>query len=145
MPLLVSHLLWQSRAVPFAGFLQIGVSSLAQRRTVVDGVPQQGDIIKLDLNPRKGHEQQGFRPVIVLSNNIVSQYTNVVIVAPISTTQRKLPLYRNLPDNLNTKGSVLLDQLVTLDYKARSFQFVEKVPVDFLLQLLSVTQRIFTV
>jgi mRNA interferase MazF len=112
---------------------------------VVDGVPQQGDIIKLDLNPRKGHEQQGFRPVIVLSNNIVSQYTNVVIAAPISTTQRRLPLYRDLPDNLNTKGTVLLDQLVTLDYKARSFQFVEKVPVDFLLQLLSITQRIFTV
>jgi mRNA interferase MazF len=112
---------------------------------VVDGVPQQGDIIKLDLNPRKGHEQQGFRPVIVLSNNIVPQYTNVVIAAPISTTQRRLPLYRDLPDNLTTKGTVLLDQLVTLDYKARSFQFIEKIPSDFLLQLLSVTQRIFTV
>jgi mRNA interferase MazF len=112
---------------------------------VVNGVPQQGDIIKLDLDPRKGHEQQGFRPVIILSNNIVSQYTNVVIVAPISTTQRRLPLYRDLPDNLKTKGTVLLDQLVTLDYKARSFQFVEKIPSDFLLQLLSVTQRIFTV
>jgi len=112
---------------------------------VVNGVPQQGDIIKLDLDPRKGHEQQGFRPVIVLSNNIVSQYTNVVIAAPISTTQRRLPLYRDLPDNLNTKGTVLLDQLVTLDYKARSFQFIEKVSSDFLQQLLSVTQRIFTV
>ena len=112
---------------------------------MVDGVPQQGDIIKLDLNPRKGHEQQGFRPVIVLSNNIISQYTNVVIAAPISTTQRRLPLYRDLPDNLNTKGTVLLDQLVTLDYKARSFQFIEKVSSDFLQQLLSVTQRIFTV
>jgi len=62
---------------------------------MVNGVPQQGDIIKLDLNPRKGHEQQGFRPVIVLSNDIVSQYTNVIIAAPISTTQRKLPLYRD--------------------------------------------------
>ena len=112
---------------------------------MVNGVPQQGDIIKLDLDPRKGHEQQGFRPVIVLSNNIVSQYTNVVIAAPISTTKRRLPLYRDLPDNFTTKGTVLLDQLVTLDYKARSFQFVEKVPSDFLLQLLGVTQRIFTV
>jgi mRNA interferase MazF len=112
---------------------------------MVDGVPQQGDIIKLDLNPRKGHEQQGFRPVIVLSNNIVSRYTNVVIAAPISTTQRKLPLYRDLPENLITKGTILLDQLVTLDYKARHFQFVEKVPSDFLLQLLSITQRIFTI
>ena len=111
---------------------------------MVDGVPQQGDIIKLDLNPRMGYEQQGFRPVIVLSNNIVSKYTNVVIAAPISTTQRRLPLYYDLPDNLNTKGTVLLDQLVTLDYNARSFKFVEKVPPNFLLQLLDITRRIFT-
>jgi len=112
---------------------------------VVNDIPQQGDIIKIDLNPRKGHEQKGFRPVIVLSNNIVSQYTNVVIAAPISTTQRRLPLYRDLPENLNTKGTVLLDQLITLDYKARSFLFIEKVPSYFLLQLLNVAQRIFTI
>ena len=112
---------------------------------MVNGVPQQGDIIAIDLDPRMGHEQQGFRPVIVLSNNIVSQYTNVVIAAPISTTKRRLPLYFNLPDNLNTKGTVLLDQLVTLDYNARSFKFMEKVSSDFLSQLLNITQRIFTV
>jgi mRNA-degrading endonuclease toxin of MazEF toxin-antitoxin module len=34
---------------------------------MVNPAPQQGDIIKVDLNPRKGHEQQGFRPAIVLS------------------------------------------------------------------------------
>ena len=112
---------------------------------MVNDVPQQGDIIKLNLNPRIGHEQQGFRPVIVLSNNIISQYTNVVIAAPISTTQRRLPLYHDLPDNLITKGTVLLDQLVTLDYKARSFNFIEKVSSDFLLQLLDVTRRIFMI
>jgi mRNA interferase MazF len=112
---------------------------------VVNGVPQQGDIIKLNLNPRMGHEQQGFRPVIVLSNNIVSQYANVVIVAPISTTQRRLPLYHDLPDTLNTKGTVLLDQLITLDYNARSFRFIEKVSSDFLLKLLDITRRIFSV
>jgi mRNA interferase MazF len=95
---------------------------------VVNGVPQQGDIIKINLNPRIGHEQQGFRPVIVLSNNIVSKYTNVVITAPISTTQRRLPLYQDLPDSLTTKGTVLLDQLVTLDYKARSLEGPKTVP-----------------
>jgi mRNA interferase MazF len=112
---------------------------------VVNDVPQQGDIITIDLDPRMGYEQQGFRPVIILSNNIVSQFTNVVIVAPISTTQRKLPLYYNLPDNLNTKGTVLLDQLVTLDFKARSFKYIEKIPSDFLAKLLNITRRIFTV
>jgi hypothetical protein len=39
----------------------------------------------------------------------------------------------------------MLDQLVTLDYKARSFPFIETVPAVFLLQLLDVAQRIFTV
>jgi len=112
---------------------------------MVSGIPQQGDIIKLNLNPRIGHEQQGYRPVIVLSNNIVSKYANVVIVAPISTTQRRLPLYRDLPNDLNTKGTVLLDQLVTVDYKVRSFMFIERISEDFLLQLLSVTRRIFTI
>ena len=112
---------------------------------MVEGIPQQGDIIKLNLNPRVGHEQQGFRPVIVLSNNIVSKYTNVVITAPISTTRRRLPLYQDLPESLSTKGTVLLDQLVALDYKARSFHFVETVPPEFLLQLLGITQRVFTV
>jgi len=85
------------------------------------------------------------RTAVVLSNNIVSLYANVVIAAPISTTQRRLPLYFDLPDSLNTKGIVLLDQLITLDYKARTFQFMEKAPSDFLLQLLNVAQRIFTV
>ena len=112
---------------------------------MVNNVPQQGDIINIDLDPRMGHEQQGVRPVIVLSNNIVSQYTNVVIVAPISTTQRRLPLYQDFPGNLNTKGTVLLDQLVTLDYKAHSFKFVETVYHEFLSQLLNITRRIFTV
>jgi hypothetical protein len=70
---------------------------------------------------------------ILLSNNIVPQYTNVVIAAPISTTQRRLPLYRDLPGGLMTAGTVLLDQLVTLDYKARSFQFIETVPQVFFL------------
>ncbi|MDR0476245.1 MAG: type II toxin-antitoxin system PemK/MazF family toxin [Treponema sp.] len=37
---------------------------------MVNGVPQQGDIINIDLDPRMGHEQQGFHPVIVLSNTI---------------------------------------------------------------------------
>jgi mRNA interferase MazF len=111
---------------------------------MVNGVPQQGDLIAIDLDPRMGHEQQGYRPVIVLSNNIVSRYTNVVIVAPISTTKRRLPLYQELPSTLNTKGTVLLDQLVTLDYKARSFKFLETAPPDFLALSLNITRRIFT-
>jgi len=104
--------------------------------------PLQGDIIKINLDPKKGHEQAGYRPYICLSNKIVSDYANIAIFAPISNTERKYPLYLPL-QKTKTKGCVLLDQLVTIDYNARNFTFVESVPAAVLRQLLSVTVMVF--
>ena len=109
---------------------------------MVNGVPLQGDIIKINLDPRKGHEQAGFRPYVCLSNKIVSNYANIAIFAPVSNTDRKYPLYIPL-QKTKTTGSVLLDQLVTIDYNARDFKFVETIPSALLGQILSVTVLIF--
>ena len=43
---------------------------------------KQGDIIKINLNPKKGHEQQGYRPYICLSHEIISQISNIAILLP---------------------------------------------------------------
>jgi mRNA interferase MazF len=109
---------------------------------MVEEVPVQGDIIKINLDPKKGHEQTGYRPYICLSNKMISDYANIAIFAPISNTKRKYPLYLPL-QKTRTTGSVLLDQLVTIDYNARPFKFVETVPSALLQQLLSVTVMIF--
>ena len=47
-------------------------------------IPEQGDIVYLDLNPTKGHEQKGSRPAIVISNNIFNKNTKMAIVCPIT-------------------------------------------------------------
>ena len=47
-------------------------------------VPKQGDIVYLDFNPTKDHEQAGTRPAIVISNNVFNQNTKMVIVLPMS-------------------------------------------------------------
>lgn len=52
---------------------------------------KQGSIFLADLNPVKGHEQSGYRPVIVLQNNILNKNLNTVIIVPITK-------------NLNAKG-----------------------------------------
>ena len=109
---------------------------------MVNGVPMQGDIIKINLDPKKGHEQAGFRPYICLSNKIISDYANIAIFAPISNSKRKYPLYIPL-QKTKTTGSILLDQMVTIDYNARDFRFVETVPSSFLTQLLSITVMVF--
>jgi len=41
-----------------------------------------------DLNPVKGHEQAGFRPVLVLQNDILNANLNTVVIAPITKNLR---------------------------------------------------------
>lgn len=109
---------------------------------MVNGIPMQGDIIKINLDPKRGHEQAGYRPYICLSNRIISDYANIAVFAPISTTRRKYPLYISL-QKTKTTGCVLLDQLVTIDYNARGFRFVESIPSALLRQMLSIAATIF--
>lgn len=55
---------------------------------------KQGEIWYANLNPAKGSEQAGFRPVAVLSGNLLNTYLNVVIVAPLTT---KIKEYKGNP------------------------------------------------
>jgi mRNA interferase MazF len=109
---------------------------------MVKGVPQQGDIIKINLDPKMGHEQKGYRPYIALSHRLISEYANIAIFAPISNTSRTYPLYVPLRKT-KTTGVVLLDQLVTIDYNARQFKFVETVDNALLEELLEKAALIF--
>ncbi len=93
---------------------------------MVNGVPVQGDIVMMNLSPKMGYEQRGYRPYICLSHKLISDIANIAVFAPISTTTRRYPLYIPLAET-ETAGVVMLDQLVTVDYNARGFRFVESV------------------
>ena len=109
---------------------------------MVNNVPMQGDIIKINLDPKQGHEQKGYRPYICLSHHLVSDYANIAIFAPISNTSRRYPLYVPLEETKST-GTVLLDQLVTIDYNARQWSYVETVGDDIMKEMLKKVVVIF--
>jgi len=102
----------------------------------------QGDIIKINLDPKQGHEQKGYRPYICLSHHLVSDYANIAVFAPISKTPRQYPLYVPL-EEVKSTGAVLLDQLVTIDYNARQWRYIETVSNDFLNKLLKKVVVVF--
>lgn len=108
-------------------------------------MPEQGDILLLNTAPRAGHEQTGKRPYIVLSHNIVAKNSNVVIVAPITTTKRMYPLYVMIPEEygMKTTGKVMLDQLTTIDYEARECIFLEKADDLLVTDLLKKVRAVF--
>lgn len=47
---------------------------------------KQGEIWRVSLDPVKGSKQAGFRPVVILSGNLLNTYLNVVIVCPLTTS-----------------------------------------------------------
>lgn len=89
-------------------------------------IPEQGDIVFLDFNPIKGHEQSGFRPAIVISTNVFNQNTKMVIVCPITSNEKEFPTHYILEDTKNVHGSVLCEHIRSIDYEIRNLKFVEK-------------------
>ena len=106
-------------------------------------VPVQGEIVKVGIGCGKGHEPMGYRPFICLSNEMISRFANIAVFAPISTTERKYPLYIPLEPGLETSGVAMLDQLITIDYSARHAVYVETVSEAFLERLLETVVLIF--
>lgn len=99
---------------------------------------KQGDIIKLNFNPQAGHEQAGYRPALVVSNEVFHQKTNLVIVCPISNTSNDFPLHVKLDDRTSTTGSILCQHIKSLDVVSRSYVFVEHLPDDILQEVFDI-------
>ena len=55
---------------------------------------KQGEIWHANLNPTRGSEQAGFRPVVIISGNLLNRYLPVVIVVPLTT---KIKNYKGNP------------------------------------------------
>jgi mRNA-degrading endonuclease toxin of MazEF toxin-antitoxin module len=89
-----------------------------------------GEIWEVDLDPRKGREQQGIRPCLVVSTNAMNRSRfGTVIVCPITTRERKQFTWRPgfTPDDLRVADAswralphwVETDQIVTVDTSVR--------------------------
>lgn len=68
----------------------------------------------VNLNPTKGSEQAGLRPVLVVSPDQMNHQLKTVIVAPMTTRLRGWPT-RVPISHENKRGEVALDQLGTID------------------------------
>jgi mRNA interferase MazF len=46
---------------------------------------KQSEIWYANLNPAKGSEQKGYRPVVIVSGNMLNKYLQIVIACPLTT------------------------------------------------------------
>lgn len=93
-----------------------------------------GDIFLVPLDPTAGKEQQGARPVLVISPKAFNAMTGVPVILPITQGggfARTAGFAVSLTGTgLATQGVVRCDQPRSLDLSARQAKFLEQAP-DF--------------
>lgn len=99
-------------------------------------IPKQGDIVCFDFNPTKGHEQSGFRPAVVISNDVFNKNTKMVMVCPITSNEKEFPTHYILEDTKKVHGSVLCEHIRSIDYDVRNIKFVEKLSDNDLISII---------
>ena len=67
-------------------------------------IPRKGDIVYLDFTPTKGHEQKGYRPAIVISNDVFNKNTKMVILCPITSNEKEFPTHYLLKNSRTIYG-----------------------------------------
>ena len=82
--------------------------------------PRRGEIYWVNLDPTLGSEISKMRPAVIISNDIGNQYSQRVIVAPITSrrTQQIYPFEVRVEigeGGLKESSKVLLDQIRTVD------------------------------
>ena len=80
---------------------------------------KQGEIYWVNLDPVKGHEQAGLRPVLIMQNDLLNKKLNTVIIAPITSNLEAKGLvttyFLDKNSGLRIPSVALLFQLRTID------------------------------
>lgn len=98
--------------------------------------PDRGDVVRLQFNPQAGHEQAGKRPALVLSPIEYNQKTGLALFCPVTSKVKGYPFEVKLPAGLPVEGVILADQIKSLDWLSRSAQFVCKIPVEIMQEVI---------
>ena len=106
---------------------------------------RRGDICLVSLDPTAGHEQRGFRPVLIVSPIEFNDATQLPVILPITTGgefARRLGFAVPLTGT-RTTGVVRCDQPRVLDLAARNARKVETLPAPLMEEVLARVITIF--
>lgn len=105
-------------------------------------IPKKGDIIKLSFDPQAGHEQNGWRPGLVISNQTFNKATGFCVVCPITNTNRGYPFHVPIMNTPKISGVIMVDQVKSLDYVHRKASLISKVDLGILEEVMAIYMAI---
>ena len=108
---------------------------------------KRGEIYSVSLDPTVGREQQGTRPVLIISNSDFNKLSSLPIIVPITSGgnfARAAGMSVSLTGlGLTTSGIVRCDQPRVLDLNARKARRIEAIPEPVLNEVLAKVASLF--
>jgi mRNA interferase MazF len=101
-------------------------------------IPQKGDFVAVTFDPQSGHEQRGRRPALVVSNTLFNKHTGLAIVCPLTNTDRSFPFHVAIVNDPNVTGFVMVEQVKSIDFRARKAERIGRVSDSVLEEVLSI-------
>lgn len=81
-------------------------------------IPDRGDIVWLDFNPVRGHEQGGRRPALIVSSERYNAKSGLALVCPVTSQVKEYP-FEVAFKTKTVQGVILADQIRGADWKQR--------------------------
>jgi mRNA interferase MazF len=83
-------------------------------------IPKRGDIFLANLEPTKGSEQGGVRPVLIIQNDISNKYSPVTIITAITSRifdkEYSTNVFISKEDSgLDKDSTIMLNQIRSID------------------------------
>ncbi len=106
---------------------------------------KRGDIYMVSLNPTQGREQQGHRPVLIISPTAFNAATKLPVVLPITnggTFARRIGFAVEIT-GIKTTGLIRCDQPRVLDITERGGRKVDTLPTALLDDVLARVATLF--
>ncbi|MDP3778847.1 MAG: endoribonuclease MazF [bacterium] len=99
-------------------------------------IPGRGDIVWINFNPTRGHEQAHKRPAIVLSPQRYNKKGGMMLACPITSKIKHYPFEVAL--EVEKQNSVILaDHIRNMDWHTRKITFIQRAPS----QIVNAVQR----
>lgn len=99
-------------------------------------IPDRGDLVWLQFNPKSGHEQSGKRSALVLSPATYNGKVGLALFCPVTSKAKGYPFEVMIPQDLPIEGVILSDQIKSLDWQSRGARFICRVPQETLDEVL---------
>lgn len=94
--------------------------------------PEADDLIWVDFDLVRGHEQGRHRPALVLNPGVYNARTGLCIACPLTSQAKGYPFEVAIPPGHAVTGVVLVDQVRSLSWTARNAEVKGKAPAEIM-------------